>query len=70
MLKTWGDWMIINNAPEAENISQWMQRINTEKSINSEIVQVKYGTSFGECIGYCKHDLAFKMGEITYSCSG
>ena len=70
MLKTWGDWMIINNAPEAASIAQWMQRINTDNIANSEIVQVKYGTTFGECIGYCKHDLTLKNGEITYNCSG
>jgi len=70
MLKTWGDWMIINNAPEAESIFEWMQRINTKTLTSSEIIRVKYGTSFGECIGYCKHDLDMKIGEIIYNCSG
>lgn len=69
MLKTWGDWMIINSAPEAESISQWMQRITTENNSNSEIIQVKYGTSFGECTGYCKRDMELSSGIVTYNCS-
>lgn len=35
-----------------------------------EIKQISYGTSFGECIGYCKHNLNIKKGSITYNCSG
>lgn len=69
MLKTWGDWMINNSAPEAVSIYLWMQRVNAESTINKEIVQVKYGTSFGECVGYCKHDLVLKSGTVTYNCS-
>lgn len=33
------------------------------------IKQVNYGTSFGECIGYCKHDIALTSNEIIYKCS-
>jgi hypothetical protein len=36
----------------------------------SEIKQINYGTSFGECIGYCKHDISIRKGLITYNCSG
>jgi len=31
------------------------------------IVQISYGTSFGECIGYCKKDLIIKPGRVIYS---
>ncbi|NOU19477.1 MAG: hypothetical protein HOO91_18130 [Bacteroidales bacterium] len=33
---------------------------------SSGLVQVKYGTSFGECIGYCKKDLTLKSGSVSY----
>ncbi len=36
----------------------------------SELVQVKYGTSFGECIGYCKRDLTLKSDSVFYKRSG
>ncbi len=29
---------------------------------NYDISQVKYGTSFGECFGYCAHDLTLEEG--------
>lgn len=32
----------------------------------AEIVQIKYGTSFGECIGYCQRDLTIGPGLITF----
>ena len=69
MIKTWGDLMIDNSAPEAVSIYQWMQRIDVENLTNSEIIQIKYGTSFGECIGYCKHDLVMKSDAVTYNCA-
>jgi hypothetical protein len=36
----------------------------------SEIKQINYGTSFGECIGYCKRDLNMRKGLIAYNCTG
>lgn len=41
---------------------------DSENSFN--ITQVKYGTSFGECIGYCKRDLTLQSGGVTYKKSG
>jgi hypothetical protein len=38
--------------------------------IDDKIVQINYGTSFGECVGYCKHELTIKSGSINYECSG
>jgi hypothetical protein len=35
-----------------------------------EIRQINYGTSFGECVGYCKRDLNMEKGTLTYKCSG
>lgn len=66
MLKTWGDWMVDNSAPEAISIYKWMQRLNIS---NSVISQIKYGTSFGECIGYCKRDMALNAWFVTYNCA-
>ena len=36
----------------------------------NRITQIKYGTSFGMCMGYCKHDILLKSDTITYVCSG
>lgn len=43
--------------------------ISCEKN-DLEISQIKYGTSFGMCVGYCKKDILLKSGSITYSRSG
>jgi len=69
IIKTCGDWMIDNSAPESESIYQWMQKINTSDIENSDIIQLNYGTSFGECLGYCKREMTLKSGLITYNCS-
>ncbi len=37
---------------------------------DSEIKQIKYGTSFGMCIGYCKNEILLKHGFVTYIRSG
>lgn len=36
--------------------------------IYKNIAQINYGTSFGECIGYCKHDVIIKSKAATYQC--
>lgn len=36
----------------------------------SEISSLKYGTSFGMCVGYCKHDMTLESGFVTYTRSG
>ncbi len=41
----------------------------TDKT-NQSVIQINYGTSFGECVGYCKHDMSVKSDQITYTCSG
>jgi len=33
----------------------------------SEIKQINYGTSFGECVGYCKSDVLLRAGLVAYS---
>lgn len=42
----------------------------SKNETSSGLVQVKYGTSFGECIGYCKKDLTLNSGSILYQRSG
>lgn len=42
----------------------------SNEPISSEITQVKYGTSFGMCVGYCKHELLLKSDKATYNLSG
>ncbi len=34
------------------------------------ISEIRYGTSFGMCGGYCKHDLTMTQNNSTYYCSG
>ena len=36
--------------------------------IYKNIAQLSYGTSFGECIGYCNHDVTIKSKAATYQC--
>lgn len=33
------------------------------------IQKISYGTSFGMCVGYCKHDVKITKSTITYNCS-
>lgn len=42
----------------------------SKNETSSGLVQVKYGTSFGECMGYCKRDLTLKSDSILYKRSG
>lgn len=35
-----------------------------------EIIQLKYGTSFGMCVGYCKNEIILKSDLITYKKEG
>lgn len=37
-------------------------------AIYNNIVQLNYGTSFGECMGYCKHDVTIKSNKATFNC--
>lgn len=36
---------------------------------NKTIQKISYGTSFGMCVGYCKHDVKITKSTITYNCS-
>ena len=36
--------------------------------LDKRITQVNYGTSFGECMGYCKHQVSFTVDSVKYSC--
>ncbi len=46
----------------------FLNSCNTDFS-NDNIAKIKYGTSFGMCVGYCKHDLELNKTEIIYNCS-
>lgn len=35
-----------------------------------DIDYIKYGTSFGECLGYCRNDISVKNSEIVFHKSG
>lgn len=41
-----------------------------EDNDNNLISEIRYGTSFGMCGGYCKHDLMMSQNSSTYRCSG
>lgn len=49
-------------------MSIFMLFISCGNEMNSRIIQVNYGTSFGECIGYCKHQVTFKADSIKWIC--
>ena len=41
-----------------------------ELGSDGEIVEVRYGTAFGECIGYCLQNLTIDESSIAYTKSG
>lgn len=43
---------------------------NENDNFSSDFEFVKYGTSFGECLGYCKNDIYVKNTEIDFHKSG
>jgi hypothetical protein len=36
----------------------------------NEVIQIRYGTTFGFCLGYCKKDLTLKSGSETFQATG
>lgn len=36
--------------------------------IYNNIAQINYGTSFGMCVGFCKHEVTIKSNKATYNC--
>ena len=40
----------------------------SNEAVYNTITQLNYGTSFGECIGFCKHELTLKSNKATYTC--
>lgn len=37
-------------------------------AVYKNIKQLNYGTSFGECIGFCKHEVTLKTNKATFKC--
>jgi len=37
-------------------------------AVYKNIRQLSYGTSFGECIGFCTHQVALKTNKATFTC--
>ena len=42
----------------------------SNESLYRKAAQVNYGTSFGMCVGYCKHDVSIDSMYTSYSCAG
>ena len=40
----------------------------SKELIYNNIAQINYGTSFGECIGFCKREVTLKSNKATYNC--
>ena len=40
----------------------------SKELIYNNIAQINYGTSFGECIGFCKREVTLKSNKSTYNC--
>jgi hypothetical protein len=36
--------------------------------MNSKIIQINYGTSFGMCVGYCNHQVTIKADSVKWIC--
>lgn len=43
---------------------------NDDDDISNEIVYVQYGTSFGECLGYCQNDIMIENSQIIFHKNG
>ncbi|PLX14149.1 MAG: hypothetical protein C0597_10495 [Marinilabiliales bacterium] len=41
----------------------------TELNLDEEIIAISYGTSFGECIGYCKQKIEIEGTNVKYTAS-
>jgi len=41
-----------------------------EDNDNNLISEIRYGTSFGMCVGHCKNELTMTQKTSTYRCSG
>ncbi len=41
-----------------------------DESFSNDIDYIKYGTSFGECLGYCKNDITVTNSKIDFHKSG
>jgi len=39
---------------------------NTELNLDEEIISISYGTSFGECMGYCKRKIEIEGTVVKY----
>lgn len=42
----------------------------SNESLYRNVAEVNYGTSFGMCVGYCKHDVSIDSMYTSYSCAG
>ena len=42
----------------------------SEKEGTTDIIKIKYGTSFGECIGYCYNEITVDPESVAYTTSG
>jgi len=40
----------------------------TNEAVYKNITRLNYGTSFGECVGFCKHDVTLLANKATYTC--
>ena len=40
----------------------------SNEAVYNTITQLNYGTSFGECIGFCKREVTLKSNKATYNC--
>lgn len=47
-------------------IAMFLTSCTTE--LDKRIQKVSYGTSFGECMGYCKHQMVISRDSVKYSC--
>ena len=42
--------------------------VSCTNELDKRIKQLNYGTSFGECMGYCKHQVSVTVDSVKYSC--
>ena len=57
---------LLFSCSEDESLA-WSEECSCYVPFETDIQKIRYGTSFGFCLGYCNHELNVTAGNINYS---
>ncbi len=49
-------------------VSIGLLMFSCSNELDKRIQKISYGTSFGECMGYCRHQMLITVDSVKYSC--